>query len=144
MAFLEGPPIDVSWLRQRDWWANVDRSRPDACWPWVKSTASHGYGQTWDGITVRLAHRVAWTLANGAIPEEMTIDHVCRNRRCCNVDHMRLLSNINNARLNGNAIKTHCKWGHPFDGVNTHVNRLGHRCCRACQETRNARRYRAA
>lgn len=139
--FLQGAPIDVEWLNRRDWWADVDMSGGlVACWLWMKSTASHGYGQTWDGTTVRLAHRVAWTLAVGPIPEGLTIDHECRNRRCCNPAHLRLMDNVNNARLNGNAIKTHCKRGHAFDDANTRRTRKGHRKCIECEAFHNAKR----
>jgi hypothetical protein len=40
----------------------------------------------------RYAHRVAWERERGPIPDEMTIHHVCENRRCVNVDHMELLT----------------------------------------------------
>lgn len=136
MAFLQGPPINAERLLQLDWWRDVDIGERDACWPWVKSTASHGYGQTWDGITVRLAHRVAWTLVHGPIPQGMTIDHTCHNRRCCNPTHLRLLSNVANASDNGFATKTHCPHGHPYDGVNTRIRRKPDgrtfRVCRTC------------
>lgn len=69
------------------------------------SVASHGYAQIgWNigdgsgrnaGTT---AHRAAWASINGQIPEGMTIDHTCKNRRCVNVDHLRMLSNLENAR----------------------------------------------
>ena len=100
------------------------------------STGSHGYGQTWDGITVLLAHRVTWTLTRGAIPADMTIDHLCRNRRCCNPGHMRLMSNVDNASLNGNKVKTRCKRSHD----NWRIMGNGHRRCITCQDEANARR----
>ena len=83
------------------------------------STASHGYAQIgWvenGKRTMTLCHRVAWVSEHGAIPEGMTVDHLCKNRRCINVDHLRLLSNYENAR------RTHgrdwplgqCVNGHP-------------------------------
>ena len=126
-------PMDLSHLIDLGFWSKVDRSDPDGCWEWQQSTASHGYGQTWDGITVRLAHRAAWELTRGRIPDGMTIDHLCRNRRCCNPAHLRLLTNVENAALNGNAVKTHCKRGHPYDEENTYTDRRGHRSCRACR-----------
>jgi hypothetical protein len=115
----------------------VDRSGGlNACWPWLLSTGGHGYGQGFDGTTVRLAHRLAWLAWVGPIYDGMTIDHLCRNRVCCNPAHLRLLSNEENGRLNGNAVKTHCKRGHPFDAENTRINRRGHRICRACHRLR--------
>ena len=66
------------------------------------SVASHGYAQIgWadgDYRQVVTAHRAAWVHVNGQIPEGMTVDHLCKGRRCVNVDHLRLLSNYENAR----------------------------------------------
>ncbi len=68
------------------------------------SVGSHGYAQIgWHdherGRRVMItAHRAAWSAVFGQIPEGMTIDHTCKNRRCVNVSHLRLLSNFENAR----------------------------------------------
>lgn len=139
--FLRGAPIDIAWFDNHDFWANVDMSNASGCWTWLQSTASHGYGQTWDGVTVRLAHRVAWTLWHREqIPEGLTIDHLCRNRRCVNPLHLRLLTNVENARLNGASQRTHCPRGHPYEGDNLRINAKGHRLCRECQHLCNAAR----
>lgn len=139
MTFLQGRPIDVGYFAGRHWWRNVDRANgPDSCWEWLQSCGSHGYGQTWDGVTVRLAHRVAWTLHYGQqVPEGMTIDHECRNRRCCNPSHLRLMENERNARDNGNARKSHCPQGHAYDDTNTYTHPTkGYRTCRRCARER--------
>ena len=130
--FLRSAPIDVEHLGD-GWWLKVERRGGDECWPWTQSIASHGYGQTWDGTTVRLAHRVAWTLTYGPIPEDLTVDHLCRNKRCCNPAHLRLLTNVENARDNGEGRKTHCPLGHPYDETNTYYGKSG-RQCRACRK----------
>ena len=74
------------------------------CWISTYSTASHGYAQIgWHeddgyrrGVT---AHRAAWVYHHGQqIPEGMTIDHTCKERRCVNPSHLRMLSNFENAR----------------------------------------------
>jgi len=91
---------------------------------------------TWDGTTVLLAHRVAWTLTHGEIPADMTIDHLCRNRRCCNPAHLRLLTNVENARDNGFATRTRCPAGHMYDEANTYRSPKGERRCRACAKLR--------
>lgn len=106
------------------------------CWITSYSSGSHGYGQVgWvdDGCrAMRLTHRVAFEFYCGPIPEGMTIDHICRNRRCLNPNHLRLLSNAENGGDNGNARKVACKRGHPFDVGNTYRDTKGHRRCRAC------------
>lgn len=66
------------------------------------SVGSHGYAQI--GWTENkkthmvLAHRAAWVHVNGQVPLGMTLDHLCKNRRCVNPDHLRLLPNYENAR----------------------------------------------
>ena len=129
--------VDLSRLRQLDFWSRVEFGHPDQCWPWQRSTGSHGYGNAWDGVTVRLAHRVAWVMWHGEqIPEGMTIDHTCRNRVCCNPSHLRVLTNEENARDNGNARKSHCPAGHAYDETNTYIGPTGGRRCRACVRAR--------
>lgn len=66
------------------------------------STGSHGYAQVgWrDNGKKRtvLAHRAAWEDVYGPVPEGMTLDHMCKTKRCVNPEHMRVLSNYENAR----------------------------------------------
>ena len=76
---------------------------PGGCFISTYSVASHGYAQIgWGGKTTgrggTTAHRAAWVHVHGQIPNGMTIDHLCKNRRCVNVDHLRMLTNYENAR----------------------------------------------
>ena len=36
----------------------------------------------------RAAHRVAWELIRGPIPEGLVLDHLCRTSACVNPDHL--------------------------------------------------------
>lgn len=129
-------------------WQRVDVQAPSDCWLWKLSVGSHGYGQVGWGLpdgrnAGTTAHRVAWIAANGPIPDGLTIDHLCRNRRCCNPSHLRLLTLSDNASDNGMKRRTHCVHGHEYDEANTYRNpRTGHRSCRRC--ARIARGYEAA
>ena len=69
-------------------WSKVDKQGPDDCWNWTASRIQGGYG--WFSIDYRgwLAHRVAWTLTNGPIPEGMCVLHDCDNPACCNPLHL--------------------------------------------------------
>src|SRR5574342_701445 len=70
-------------------WSRVDRSAgPDACWPWLGARNPKGYGRRHFRGAVTLAHRVAFILTKGKIPEGHTIDHLCRNRACQNPAHL--------------------------------------------------------
>lgn len=66
------------------------------------SVGSHGYAQigwNWEcERIVTLVHRVMWTIERGPIPDDMTVDHLCKTRKCANIEHLRLLSNFENAR----------------------------------------------
>ncbi len=72
-------------------WAKVRKAGPDECWEWL--------GRKWRGYgTIRAggenghrrirAHRVAWELARGSIPEGLCVLHRCDNRGCCNDTHL--------------------------------------------------------
>ena len=117
------------------------------CVIWPKSRTSKGYGQTSPdpGRATRLAHRQAWERVNGPIPEGLTIDHLCRNKACVNVEHLEVVTQrVNILRGNNlaarNARKTHCPEGHSYDEINTyHYGGLRH--CRACRRA-NMRKWR--
>jgi hypothetical protein len=57
---------------------------------WKKYIRPNGYGQTTFKGKKWQAHRLTWTLANGAIPPGMVIMHRCDNRRCVNLEHLLL------------------------------------------------------
>lgn len=68
--------------------ARVDRNGgPDACWPFVGPLATNGYGLIRIHRKQLLAHRVAWEVANGPIPDGLLVCHKCDNPPCCNPSH---------------------------------------------------------
>lgn len=133
-----------------DFFERVEVGAPDECWRWKLSVGSHGYGQWWprrgsaDPTFDRnwLTHRLSWFLHRGPIPPRWTIDHRCRNRRCCNPAHLRLTTNVDNATDNGMGRRTHCPQGHPYDGPNLYRAPRGDRRCRTCMTQQNERRDR--
>lgn len=80
-------------------WATVARGRADECWPWLGALTDDGYGRIRrdDGTKVG-AHRLAWLLTHGEIAEGLVIDHLCRNRTCCNPAHLEPVTNQTNLR----------------------------------------------
>ncbi len=106
------------------------------CIIWPLSTGSHGYGQIgWGAKNEKAsgttAHRAVWLSYVGPIGD-LTVDHLCRNRRCVNLDHLRLLSNVDNASDNGLATRSSCPAGHEYAGDNLHLTPAGHRRCKKC------------
>lgn len=78
-------------------WERVDRSGED-CWPWKSGSPDEGYGAfKMDGRTI-LAHRRAWEITYGAIPDGALVLHRCDNRRCCRPEHLFLGSYHDNAQ----------------------------------------------
>ena len=79
-------------------WSKVDRHGPDECWLWrgtrtvpLKNGMRYGhFGTTENGKTKNWrAHRLAWTLVNGKIPDDMVIMHTCDVPLCVNPNHLK-------------------------------------------------------
>ena len=111
------------------------------CWLWTGGLTSRGYGQFWHEGTNDVAHRWLWCHLVGPVADGLQLDHLCRNRRCVNPDHLEPVTCQENV-LRGvgssasNARKTHCKWGHPLAGANLAMNPNGSRTCRRCHSVR--------
>ena len=58
------------------------------CREWVGARSNNGYGNVAVGGTTWKAHRLAWTLFNGPIPDGLYVCHRCDNPPCCNPDHL--------------------------------------------------------
>lgn len=73
--------------------------RRGECVVWTGHVNQNGYGRmNVGGNRLRVVHHVAWEQENGPIPPDMEIDHICFNRACINVEHMRLVSRRQNTR----------------------------------------------
>lgn len=70
-------------------WNRVDR-RDDlwSCWEWQGARNQDGYGTLWVDGSKQRAHRVAWRLAVGEIPEGLLVLHRCDNPPCVRPDHL--------------------------------------------------------
>src|SRR5271157_183966 len=69
-------------------WKYVDVRSDNECWPWIGNRNDKGYGTIGDKGKVVKAHRVAWALKHGPIPDNLDILHKCDNRPCCNPSHL--------------------------------------------------------
>ena len=133
-------------------WRNVDSSPgPTECWPWKGPTDRHGYGEYSRRLgdkRVRWgSHRVAYEMTVGPIPTHLVIDHLCRNRLCCNPAHMEPVTGAENTRrgqsgaVNGARIRSKdaCPNGHPYVDGSYRLRRGRWRCCIECDSARKRR-----
>lgn len=109
-------------------WKHVSKSEESSCWLWNGSRGNTGYGR----LTVRVsgygeyakagigAHRIAFIMKNGPIPDGLVIDHLCRIRNCVNPSHLEAVSNKENVRR-GCAFRYTglCPHGHEMTDANT-------------------------
>ncbi len=79
-------------------WEQVDRGNRFDCWEWKKGRLLEGYGRFWTDGRYILAHRFAWELANGPIPDGLFVCHHCDNPPCANPDHLFVATSAENTR----------------------------------------------
>lgn len=129
-------------------WSRVDKSPAHlGCWLWTGYVTQSGYGQLTVNTIQFYAHRFAWLLRHGSLPDsQLELDHICRNRRCVNPEHLRVLTQRENTMLGVcpmaiNARKTHCPQGHPLSPNNTFSNgpRRNWRRCLECKKAHEKR-----
>lgn len=131
-------------------WAKVDRGG-SGCWLWRAHTTrpTNGYGVVRRNGRMQLAHRVAYELLVGPIPEGLDLDHRCRTRLCVNPAHLEPVTPyVNFSRGHSpaamNARKTHCVRGHLLSGDNLAIvnNGRSRRCLQCKRDNDRARKGR--
>ncbi len=144
MDSREGVPRKVSHKPIRERFLEKVQ-KTDSCWIWTAKKEKFGYGRFAIREREFAAHRVAYELFVGNIPDGLSIDHLCKNPSCVNPEHLEPVTmRVNLLRGNTfqarNASKTHCPQGHPYSGDNL-IFKSGGRTCRACriQKKREAR-----
>lgn len=123
-------------------WSKVEKT--DGCWLWTGALNGGGYGRF--NVGRRLyAHRAAYLMFVGPIPDGLQIDHLCRVRHCVNPDHLEPVTHAENVRRGEvgtrERMRTHCPHGHEYTEANTYVHpRDGSRKCMACARRRDQQR----
>lgn len=133
-------------------WRRVEKT--STCWNWLGAIKENGYGSIGRGGKgggMVYTHRAAWELTFGPLADGQVLDHLCRNRRCCNPAHLEIVSQkVNSLRGSAPNILAHlantCLHGHLLTPDNTYeINDSKRgliRRCRLCRR-RSDGRYRA-
>ena len=122
-------------------WDKVKVDETTGCWNWTAYKDHSGYGIfRIDSKNTSSSHRFAYQVNKGKIPEGLQLDHLCKNRKCCNPEHLEVVTlqeNTNRSEITiavKNRNKTHCSKGHEYTPENTYVRKHGHRACRTCSK----------
>jgi hypothetical protein len=125
-------------------WMQVERT--ESCWNWIGGQNGNGYGKFQVGGRKVYVHRWAYERFVGPIPDGLQVDHLCRNRACCNPEHLEPVTRLVN-QLRGETIvaanlaKTHCVAGHELSGDNIEPRLMPWRICRECRRQRDRSYY---
>ena len=119
-------------------WSKVYIREPGECWIWTASTKASDYGQFMMDGKNWLSHRLAYEDQVGPIPGGLTLDHLCRVRKCCNPSHLEAVTiqeNIRRGRAwnRNNTRKAACRLGHPYVESNISIGTDGVWECLACR-----------
>lgn len=124
-------------MKREDFYLHVN-FKPGGCWLWkgantLRKGIEAGYGRAYMDGRMMLAHRVAYELEHGPIPNGLDIDHLCRTTLCVNPLHLEACSRKENYRrgLHTNK-KSHCKRNHKL--IKKNLDKKGQ--CRLCVNQR--------
>lgn len=122
--------IEITQQFLRGFFSRIEVNKESGCWEWTGFVSSSGYGGFKVSGQSQWAHRVAYSAFVESLPlgkgrGAYCVDHLCRNRKCCNPAHLqKVVWRENILRGNGPSARqsrqTHCMNGHLLSGGNVY------------------------
>lgn len=125
---------------QQRFWSKVALPDEDGCMLWL-AARSQGYGTFQTGTGMARAHRVAYGLLVGPIPDGLVLDHLCRVRHCVAPAHLEPVTAVENSNR-GAGLRTHCPQGHAYEDDNVLMDGKTRKCRTCCRRRDRERRPR--
>jgi hypothetical protein len=113
------------------------------CWQWMAAKAADGYGRFVYEKKCQQAHRLAYQFWVGPIPDDLVLDHLCRNRSCVNPAHLEpVTQKVNNNRgmRSQPQFLTHCLRGHEYTPETTYARPGKSKECKVCRRAKDKAR----
>ena len=85
--------------------------KESGCWEW-NGKLNNGYGRIRFKQKSTAAHRVSYEIYKGQIPDNYCIDHLCRNKKCVNPEHLEAVTQLENT-LRGRTHNKEQGWNNP-------------------------------
>lgn len=113
----------------------------DGHWIWQGWCNQEGYPYVHFGGRDQPTYRVVWKLQVGSIPEGMELDHLCVTPKCCNPEHLEVVTHAENQRRIRERY-TQCTHGHDWTNPrNVRTRPNGSRYCAECDRISCRARY---
>lgn len=116
----------------------------NGCWEWTGFLYPSGYGCFQINGSSTRSHRFAYEWFNQCkLPNykltNLQLDHLCRNRKCVNPDHLELVTARENVQRGSRSLanipkKTCCLRGHLYSDKTTFIDYKGYTKCRECKK----------
>ena len=98
------PSVEIAEKDRERFWSKIAVGAEDECWEWQAGRFHNGYGCFSIKHQSYVAHRIAYHISKGFIPEGMFVLHACDNKPCCNPRHLHLgdaQMNMDEMRMRG-------------------------------------------